>query len=170
MRCDQVRQYILDQTLGSQPIPSQGLLHDHVQSCTECHLFLVRLLEVETALCRLPLYAAPAGLTRRILAQAVAYRHQEEDSFLPWTLWLPLLSLLIGISWAYLAILMNQSGSPTVPFSPSVRDLLFRIQEWITAHLPTITAVAISVAAGLLFMLLAVGLGLYMGRTRPATS
>ncbi len=169
MRCDQVRRYILDQTLGSQPIPSQGPLYDHVQGCADCHLFLTHLLEVEAALCRLPLYAAPAGLTRRILAEAVTFRHQEEEPFLPWTLWLPLLSLFVGISWAYLAFLAKQNEGPIVSF-PAVRDLLIRVQEWVTAQMATITTVAIAIAAGLLFMLLAIGLGLYVGRARPAIS
>ncbi len=169
MYCIEFRRILLEETLENQRIPENSPLGQHLRDCPSCGSLLARIHEVDTALRLLPLEQAPASVTRRILEQtsppAPALR-----PFLPWTLWLPALSLVVGILWAYLALLWKHSPEVSGFVGPTLGTWLGQLELWLHSNQTILMAVGISVAAGILFTLIAIALGLYVGRERPAIS
>jgi anti-sigma factor RsiW len=166
MRCEQVRHRILEQTL-ERAFDATGPLVEHLQSCCFCRAFLAHVTEVDLALRALPVQCAPVQVTHRILAQA-SRAGRERELFLPWTLWVPVASLLVGIFWVYMTLVWPSAPGLVTSLDPTVATWLTGFEQWVAAQQATLNAVAISVGAGLVFTLLAIVLGLYVGRNRAA--
>jgi len=165
VRCEEARDLILEQTLEGDSLPAGGALAQHLQACPSCRLFWARVAMVDAALRDLPLMAAPAGLRARILERIPTTPTGE---FLPWTLWMPVLSLVSGVAVACVVLLFHQGSVLSDTFSPALAEWIVRAQQWLLSNGSVLSTVALSVTVGLLFTAVAIGLGLYMGRTRPA--
>ncbi len=166
MRCEEARQIILKETLEGRPVLDQGALTRHLENCPACRLFLSRLNEVDAALRQLPLEKAPPAVVQGVLEHLPAPATQEK--FLPWTLWLPILSLLVGICWAYLSLLLAYGPAQFGSFDVLALNWLVSLEQWVLANQDVLGAVSLSVAAGLFFTALALALGFYVGRSRAA--
>ena len=167
MHCEEARWMILELTLESGPTDSKPL-REHLRGCPACSYFLARVEETDLALRALPVESAPAGMTRQVLAQAAA--RGDREGFLPWSVWLPVLSLLAGLIWAYVTLVWRSGPALISSVNPALAEWLARAEEWLMSQQATLSAVGLSVGAGLLFTVLAIGLGLYIGRQRVATS
>lgn len=168
MRCEEVRGLILEQTLEGGPLLVEGPLAQHLQACPLCRAFLARVAVVDSALRDLPLMAAPAGLQARVLQRVPRATSRSDGEFLPWTLWVPVLSLVSGAAVACVTLLVQHGPAMSGTFSPSFAEWLSQAERWMAANGAALGAVTLSVTAGLLFMAVAIGLGLYVGRTRMA--
>jgi predicted anti-sigma-YlaC factor YlaD len=166
MRCEQVRRVILQQTLEGGFVPAAELA-DHLRGCPECHSLLLRVTEVDIALRALPLEQMPAWSVRQMIAQP-AKTGQRQEPFLPWTLWLPVGSLLIGLLWSYFTLIWPTGPDVIRSFDPRLAIWLVQFEEWVIAQQAMLKVIALSVGAGLIFTVLAVSLGLYVGRDRVA--
>ncbi|MGB9724218.1 MAG: hypothetical protein ACP5OO_06955 [Chloroflexia bacterium] len=166
MRCEQVRRIILEETLEGKPVLDEGRLARHLEGCPACRAFLRRLDEVDTALRQLPLERAPAGVAQGVLERLPVPSSREE--LLPWTLWVPILSLLVGVCWAYLSLLLAYGPAQFGSFDTLVLNWLASLEQWVLENQGVLGAVSLSVSAGLLFTALAVALGFYVGRSRAA--
>lgn len=166
MRCDEARNAILEQTLEGEFIPA-GALGEHLQGCLSCRSFLARVEEVDGALLALPLEAVPQRITRQIVAR-VADTDRQEAPFLQWTIWLPVASLLLGLLWVYITLVWPSGVDLLRSFDPTMAGWLALFEQWVANQQGMLSAVALSVGAGLLVTLLAVSLGLYVGRNRVA--
>ncbi len=166
MRCEEVRQIILEETLEGGPALGEGPLARHLEGCPTCRAFLSRLSEVDAALRQLPLEKAPATVAQGVLERLPPPLPREE--FLPWTLWLPVLSLLVGVCWAYLSLLLAYGPAQFGSFDTLVLNWLTNLEQWVLVNQDVLGAVALSVASGLFFTALAVALGFYVGRSRAA--
>lgn len=166
MRCEEARQQILEHTL-EEGLPAAGPLQAHLRRCAACSYFQVRVAETDQALRALPVESAPAETMRRVLAQAAAPGGGEV--FLPWSLWLPVVSMLVGLIWAYVTLIWQRGPAMAGSLDP-LGQWFTHVEQWLLTQQSTLLAVGLSVAAGLFFTLLAIGLGLYIGRQRVATS
>ncbi len=164
MRCEEARRIILEETLEGKPVLDQGALTRHLEDCPACRLFLSRLNEVDAALRQLPLEKAPPVVVQGVLERLPAPAPQ----FLPWTLWLPILSLLVGVCWAYLSLLLAYGPAQFGSFDVLALNWLASLEQWVLVNQDVLGAVSLSVAAGLFFTALAVALGFYVGRSRAA--
>ncbi len=169
MSCERIRDEIVAITLEGDAIPPESLTGRHLRACPRCRAFLSRVLEVDAALRALPLAMTPASVRRHVLEQ-IALAERTRDRFMPWTLWLPVVSLVCGLFWAYLALLWSSRLDPAGSLDPTVSGWLLRAEQWLAANQSILSTVALSVTLGLLFTALAVGLGLYVGRSRQAIS
>lgn len=168
MRCEEARRIILEETLEGRPALDKGALTRHLEDCPACRLFLSRLSEVDAALRQLPLEKAPPAVIQGVLERLPTSAPQEK--FLPWTLWLPILSLLIGVCWAYLSLLLAYGPAQFGSFDVLALNWLAKLEQWVLVNQDVLGAVSLSVAAGLFFTALAVALGFYVGRSRAAAS
>jgi|GEM_PF-1699890 len=166
MRCEQVRNTLLEQTLEGRLLPGSEVA-EHLDRCRDCQDLVARLALVDMALRSLPVEPMPAWSVRQMLARTAAGRRPEP--FLPWTLWLPVGSLLAGLLWAYFTLIWPAGSEAVGSFAPTFSDWLARFEAWIVTQQTMLNAVALALGAGLLFTLLAVSLGLYVGRDRVAT-
>jgi uncharacterized membrane protein YdfJ with MMPL/SSD domain len=166
MRCREARDRILEQTLEGQFILTIALW-EHLRGCPSCRSFLARLKEVDVVLRAPPLEAAPRRVTRQIMAQ-LASSDRQQAPFLHWTVWLPMVSLLLGLVWVYITLVWPSGADLLRSLDPTMASWLARIDQWVATQQAMLNAVAISVGAGLLVTLLAIGLGLYVGRSRAA--
>lgn len=170
MCCEKVRRIILEETLEGKPDLGKGPLSQHLEDCPACRAFLSRLSEVDAALRQPPLEKAPAeiaqGVLERLPGRSPTPASQEQ--FLPWTLWLPILSLLVGVCWAYLSLLLAYGPAQFGSFDAVMLDWLTNLEQWVLANQNVLGAVSLSVASGLFFTALAVALGFYVGRSRAA--
>ncbi len=163
MRCEQVRQTILEETLeGNRPL--SGWPARHLERCADCRAFRERLLAVDAALRAMPPERAPAGLAARVLARAGPARPPEQP-FL-WTLWGPALSLLLGLVWAYLALLWERGQALAGGLDPSWTGWPALLEQWLGEHQAGLGMVTLSLTAGILCTLLGIGLGWFLGRER----
>jgi len=161
MQCEEARRRILEVTLDGVPIPQERPLGQHLLHCAECQALLVRLGQVDSALRAMPLEAAPAGISRRIMQEVKA---SAEKPFLPWNVWLPAFSLLVGLAVVYLTLLWQRA----VDITPAVTSWPAQIEVWVGGHQEIFGTVGLSIALGLLFSFVGIGLGLYVGRVRAA--
>lgn len=168
MRCEEVRGQILEQTLEGGPLRVEGTLAQHLQACPSCRVFLARLAVVDAALRELPLLAAPSGLRARIQEQIADRPAESAGEFLPWTLWMPVLSLVGGVAVACIVLLLERGPALGDTFSPTLAEWMVQAQQWLVHNGSVLSTVTLSVTVGLLFMAVAIGLGLYVGRARPA--
>ncbi len=166
MHCEKARQIILEETLEGGLTLGVGPLARHLEDCPACRTFLSRLNEVDAALRQLPLEKAPATVTQGVLERLPSPAPLE--GFLPWTLWLPVLSLLVGVCWAYLSLLLAHGPSQFGSFDTLALDWLAKLEQWVLVNQNVLEAVSLSMASGLLFTALAVALGFYVGRSRAA--
>jgi len=166
MRCEKVRKIILEQTLEGSFTPNPKVA-DHLRSCPECQSFLVRVTEVDNTLRALPLEQMPAWSVQHMIARADV-ANQRQKHFLPWTLWLPVTSLLVGLLWAYFTLVWPAGPDVIRSLDPRLSTWLVQFEEWVIAQQSILNVVALSVGVGLLFTMLAIGLGLYVGRERIA--
>lgn len=164
MRCEKVRKIILEQTLEGPFAPSADL-EDHLWGCPECHDLFVRVAEVDMALRALPLEQMPAWSVHQMLARAAAASRRQAPC-LPWTLWLPIGSLLIGLLWSYITLIWPNGPDVLRFLDPTVAVWLTQFEDWVVAQQTMLNAVALSVGVGFLFTALAVVLGFYVGRSR----
>ncbi len=162
MHCKEARRQILEQTLEER-LPATGPLQEHLRGCPACSYFLVCVAETDQALRALPLESAPAEVARRVLAQAAG--RSEREVFLPWSLWLPVVSMLIGLIWTYVALVWRR-GPDLIGSLDPLAQWFAHAEQWLLAQQSTLLAVGLSVAAGLFFTMLALGLGMYIGRQR----
>jgi predicted anti-sigma-YlaC factor YlaD len=164
MRCEDVRDRIVEQTLEGGLAPAAALA-EHLHGCPDCLDFYSRLDEVDLALHALPLESLPAWQARRIAARVTA-AGTRQDTFLHWTLWVPAASLLIGLFWAYVTLVWPSGPDLIRSFDPTVIRWLAQFEQWVAMQQSTLNVVAISVGAGLFVTVLATVLGLYVGRDR----
>lgn len=164
MHCEKAQRMILEQTLEGALAPSPGL-QDHLRDCPECRDLLVRVAEVDRALRALPLEQMPAWSVHQMLAQAAA-AGRRRTPFWPWTLWLPVGSLLMGLLWAYITLIWSTGPEVIRSFDPRVTTWLIQLEEWVITQQVTLNVVFLSIGAGFLLTVLAVGLSLYAGRNR----
>jgi predicted anti-sigma-YlaC factor YlaD len=169
MHCEKLRQEILERTLGGSGVPAGSALEKHLQACPACRAFLSRISEVDAALYAMPLEKTPAVVTRRILAQ-IEPTPMSEEKFLPWTVWVPVASLLLGLFWAYLFLVWQRWPVLEDTISPILVDWSTTLEQWLGSHQDVLSAITLSVAIGILITLLSIALGLYVGRKRPAIS
>lgn len=167
MRCEEVRYMILERTLEGNFAPTAGLA-DHLHHCPACRDLLARVILVDGALRALPLEAMPGWSVRGMITRAAAAGERPEP-FLPWTFWLPVGSLLAGLFWAYVSLIWPAGPDTIRSFSPSVAVLLAQFEGWVIAQQEMLNVVALSIGAGLVFTVLAITLGLYVGRDRIIT-
>lgn len=170
MHCEKVRRIILEETLEGGPDLAKGPLAQHLEECPACRAFLSRLREVDAALRQLPLEKAPATLAQGVLERRLGRSSlpASREEFLPWTIWLPILSLLVGVCWAYLSLLLAYGPAQFGSFDAVVLNWLASLEQWVLANQNVLGAVSLSVASGLFFTALAVALGFYVGRSRAA--
>jgi len=159
MRCEEACREILDATLEQGTISPSSPLGRHLQRCGSCRSLLARLARVDSSLRAMPLESAPARVSRRILEQV---RSAPDKPFLPWMVWLPVLSLLFGLTLVYLTLFW-----PRVPeIVPVLTSWPARFETWLSSHQDLLGTVGLSIAMGLLFSFIGIGLGLYVGRAR----
>jgi len=170
MYCKEARCQLLEITLEAEVIPQHGPLGEHLRDCPACRAFLARILRVDAALHALPLEAAPPELAQYIMAQIPALPLPEKRKFLSWTLWLPVVSLFVGVFWAYLTLLWSRGAEISNSVDPTMANWLTQLEHWLANNQAILSAAAISVTVGLLLTVLAVAVGLYVGRERAATS
>lgn len=161
--CEEIRQAILEHTLEGEPIAPDSPLGAHLRQCPDCQRYHEAIVQVDTALQAMPLQAAPSWIVERVLARIEPNR---EQPFLPWTVWVPLLSLFAGFAWAYAAFVWTRSAqiAPTVAVWPT------QLEIWLSTHQGALGALSLSVVLGLIFSVLGVGVGFYVGRERRATA
>jgi hypothetical protein len=169
MSCERVRGEIVEITLEGGTIPGDGLPSQHLRACLACRSFLARVVEVDAALRVLPMETTPVWVRRRVL-ERIALLERPRERFLPWTLWLPAVSLVAGLFWAYLALLWSSRLDLAGSLDPVVSGWLVQVEEWFAANQVTLSTVTLSVTLGLLFTAVAIGLGLYVGRSGQAIS
>ena len=164
MRCEQARHQILQQTLEGEFVPAAPLA-GHLQGCPDCRGLLARVRLVDGALRAPPLEQMPAWSVHQVIARLAAESPRQE-AFLPWTLWLPIGSLLAGLLWAYVTLVWPAGPAMTRSADPSLLVWLTQLEGWVFAQQAMLNVVALSVGGGLLLTALAVGLGVYVGRDR----
>lgn len=168
MDCKQSRQRILEQTLAGGTLPSAGPLSDHLSTCPACRAFARRLAAVDGALGDPPLERAPAETTQRVLEQIVPRPQPSPVPFLPWPVWAPLVSLLLGLIWAYLTLAWQRGPAWSDTLSPVLLSWPDQMRRWLGAHQGDLRVITASVAVGILLTILGVSLGLYAGRERAS--
>lgn len=113
-RCDErapaLAQYVAD---GEPPDATYAALRAHVSACTICAERIVLLRAVETALAAWPEAIVEPGLARRILRRLPASyartRSVEEWRALPWSVWVPALTLGVAMALVWVA---SPAGPP----------------------------------------------------------
>jgi predicted anti-sigma-YlaC factor YlaD len=165
MCCEEMRQSILAQTLEGEVAPTSATGR-HLQECPACRDFWQRLNAVDAVLRALPLAEAPPTVTRRILEEVPPSSPPVEEQFLPWMLWVPAASLLIGLIWAYLALLWQRWPDLVDSVSPALSGWPAHTESWLGSNKSTLGTVSLSVAGGILLTVLGVIAGLYVGRRR----
>ena len=171
MYCEQARQNILERTLEGPGIDPGSPLDQHLGGCPACRAFLARLGEVDAALGAMPLERAPAGLSRQILQEVNSpLPLQQGEPFLPWTLWVPVGSFLFGLVWAYLALLWRNWPGWAGSFTPELDTWPAQLERWLSSQQDLLSAVTLCIAAGILFTVISVALGLYVGREHVVAS
>lgn len=105
MHCEQcgaaLAQYVVE---GCPQTRQYDKLRDHLAGCPRCRQDLDELRRVELALRAWPPRPAPAHLTSRILAAIEREAPVEAWSPLPWSVWLPALTLLAALALTALLI------------------------------------------------------------------
>ncbi|MBN1484363.1 MAG: zf-HC2 domain-containing protein [Chloroflexia bacterium] len=169
MSCEQVRQWMLEGTLegGWAELPA-GPFAEHIEGCPDCRAFAARLAAVDAALSTSPLEEAPPSVAQTVLARVSAEARREPETFLSWLVWLPLGSLLLGLFWAYLTLFWQRGSDWAITVIPSMSEWPALLERWLSNQQVMISAVTVCIAAGILFSVLGVGLGLYVGRERLA--
>lgn len=168
MRCNEIRRRLLERTLEGEGGALAGELEEHLQDCPACRDFSGRLAEVDAALWAMPLEEVPPVVTRRILEEIPPSRPPLEAQFLPWILWVPATSLLVGLVWAYLTLLWRRWPDLVDTLSPTLSGWPSSTESWLGSHKTAFSTVALSVAAGILLTVLGAIAGLYVGRRRAA--
>ena len=166
MRCEEVRRVILEGSLEGGLDLSEGPLARHLEGCPACRAFLSRLNEVDAALRQLPLERAPATVAQGVL-ERLPFPTPVGEPW-PWALWLPILSLVVGVCWAYLSLLLTYGPAQFGSFDTLALNWLASLEQWVVENQGVLGAISLSVAAGLFFTALAVALGFYVGRSRAA--
>lgn len=154
MRCEKARQEILDRTLQSREIPAGSPLDLHLKHCRSCSAFLERVIEVDAALQLLPIESAPPEMLRHVRERIASL--PTEPAFLPWTLWVPAASFFFGLIWAYLILLWQRW--------PFLAEWPAQLEQWLGGHQLSLGAVTLSISLGMIFTMLGIALGLYIGR------
>jgi len=163
MDCEEVRQAILECMLEGETIAPDSPLGTHLQRCSGCRLFRQAVAQVDAALFALPVEAAPAWIREQVLARI---QPQQTGPFLPWNIWVPLLSLVLGLAWAYGAVVWSRSAE----LGPAILGWPAQLEAWLSAHQASLNALSLSVVLGVLLSLIGIALGLYVGRERRATA
>lgn len=161
--CEEVRQAILDRTLEGEPIAPDSPLGAHLRRCPSCRRYHEAIVQVDAGLRAMPLHSAPSWIVENVLARIAPQRAQP---LFPWTVWVPLLSLFVGLAWAYTAFVWARSAE----LAPAVAAWPAQLESWLSSHEGALGALSLSVVLGLLLSLLGVGVGFYVGRERRATA
>jgi anti-sigma factor RsiW len=117
-------QYVAD---GQPPLREYQALRRHLATCEDCRAAAHALQRVEQALWAWPLYPAPTGLVERTLANIDGETPMEPWKPLPWSVWLPALTLLVALALALL--LAPEPGlAPAVPWLEPQAELAFQVR------------------------------------------
>lgn len=115
-------QYVAD---GEPARDEYRALRQHLSSCAACQETLATLRRVEAALWSWPPHKAPAGMTVRILGAIENETPVQAWKLLPWSIWVPALTLLVALA---LAVLLAPAPAVSL-LEPPVQLLHLRLPE-----------------------------------------
>jgi len=130
---DQVWQQLADYVADGEPENSEYVaLRIHLHDCALCRAQLARLRDVESALRSYPLLRPSPELTRSILHAIRSEPRQEDWRLVPWSIWLPSLTLLLAFGFvAFVLPPHTQFALPMVSPEPLPATEAIQLREWL---------------------------------------